>query len=287
MSYILEALKKADAAREREREAVPGLHSRHDHALPDDADERSEATPAARTPWLIGGIAGGVVIAGALFWLLGRSGPNAPATGETRPMPMHGQVGEAPPPPGGVAPTPPQTMRRDPVMSQAPVTPPALAAAPVTAVPPPATVPPATTQATQAPVAQPTAPQPAVVTTPPPAAIARMPSSGDTNASTASTTSNARATPATPDPLRVDSSLREAGPKIVPMQELPDEIRRELPQLTVGGAMHSDLASNRMLVLNGGVFREGDQPAPGVMLEEIRLKSAVLRYKGHRYSISY
>lgn len=253
MSYILEALKKADAAREREREAVPGLHSRHDHALPDDTDERSEAAPAARTPWLIGGIAGGVLIAGALFWLLGRSGPDAPAAGQTRPMPMHGQVGEAPPPPGGVAPTPPQAH-------------------------------------TQAPVAQPTAPQPAVVTTPPPAAIARMPSSGGTNASTASTastTSNARATPAAPDPLRVDSSLREAGPKVVPMQELPDEIRRELPQLTVGGAMHSDVASNRMLVLNGGVFREGDQPAPGVMLEEIRLKSAVLRYKGHRYSISY
>jgi len=68
---------------------------------------------------------------------------------------------------------------------------------------------------------------------------------------------------------------------------LPDDIRRELPQLTVGGAMHSDVAANRMLVLNGGVFREGDQPAPGVVLEEIRLKSAVLRYKGHRYSISY
>lgn len=266
MSYILEALKKADAAREREREAVPGLHSRHDHALPDDTDERSEAAPAARTPWLIGGIAGGVVIAGALFWLLGRSGPDAPATGETRPMPMHGQVGEAP------------------------VTPPAMAALPVTSVTPvqpPATVPPATAQAAPAQVAQPTAPQPAVVTAPPPAATARMPSSGGTTASTASTTSNARATPAAPDPLRVDPSLREAGPKIVPMQDLPDDIRRELPQLTVGGAMHSDVASNRMLVLNGGVFREGDQPAPGVMLEEIRLKSAVLRYKGHRYSISY
>ncbi len=272
MSYILEALKKADAAREREREAVPGLHSRHDHALPDEADERSEAAPAARTPWLIGGLAGGVVIAGALFWLLDRSGPDAPAAAQTRPMPMHGQVGEAPPP-GGVAPTPPQAMRHDPVMSQAPVTPPAEAAAPVTAAQPPAT-----------------APQPAVVTAPPPAAIARMPSSGGANASTASTastTSNARVTPTTPDPLRVDPSLREAGPKIVPMQELPDEIRRELPQLTVGGAMHSDVATNRMLVLNGGVFREGDQPAPGVMLEEIRLKSAVLRYKGHRYSISY
>lgn len=105
--------------------------------------------------------------------------------------------------------------------------------------------------------------------------------------SIAPTAPSARAAPPSPDPLRVDPSLREAAPKIVPLQALPDAIRRELPQLSVGGAMHSDVASSRMLVLNGGVYREGEQPAPGVVLEEIRLKSAVLRYKGHRYSISY
>lgn len=297
MSYILEALKKADAAREREREAVPGLHSRHDHALPDETDERAEASPPTRTPWLVGGVAGGVVIAGALFWLLGRSGPDAPVAGETRPMPLHGQVGEAPPAPGGIAQvpapggmpapiTPPPGLSHDPVTTsvqgaspQAPVAPPVVAAAPVTPVQPPA---PAQTSPVQ--TARPAAPQPAVVTAPPPAAIAREPSSG---ATPAPATANSRATQPAQDPLRVDSSLRETGPKIVPMQELPDDIRRELPQLAVGGAMHSDVAANRMIVLNGGVFREGDQPAPGVVLEEIRLKSAVLRYKGHRYSISY
>lgn len=292
MSYILEALKKADAAREREREAVPGLHSRHDHALPDEADERGDAAPAARTPWLIGGIAGGVVIAGALFWLLGRSGPDAPAAADTRPMPMHGQVGEAPPSPPGTMSTASLTQAQEPVASppQATVRPPAMADAPVTPVQqvqqvqPPATVSPATAQAAPPQVAQPTAPQPAVVAAPPTATLGRTTSS---SGSTASATSNARTAPAAQDPLRVDPSLREAGPKVVSMQELPDDIRRELPQLTVGGAMHSDVASNRMLVLNGGVFREGDQPAPGVVLEEIRLKSAVLRYKGHRYSINY
>lgn len=271
MSYILEALKKADAAREREREAVPGLHSRHDHALPDESDERADAAPTARTPWLVGGIAGGVLIAGALFWLLGRSGPDAPAAGETRPVPMHGQVGEASPSPGGVAPVP--------------VAPPAVVIAPIAPpVQPPATVPVAPVQGAPVQAASPTSPQPAVVTAPPPTATARVPSSG---ATPAPASPNARAAAPTQDPLRVDPSLREPAPKIVSMQELPDDIRRELPQLTVGGAMHSDVASNRMLVLNGGVFREGDQPAPGVVLEEIRLKSAVLRYKGHRYSISY
>lgn len=265
MSYILEALKKADAAREREREAVPGLHSRHDHALPDETDEHAEAGSATRTPWLVGGIAAGVVIAGALFWLLGRSGPDAPVTGETRPMPLHGQVGEAPPSPGEVAQVP------APGGMTAPVTP---------------VQPPAPAQTAPAQTTRPASTQPAVVTAPPTAAIARVPSSGATPAP-AATNTRATPAPAAQDPLRVDPSLRETGPKVVSMQELPDNIRRELPQLTVGGAMHSDVAANRMLVLNGGVYREGDQPAPGVVLEEIRLKSAVLRYKGYRYSISY
>ena len=283
MSYILEALKKADAAREREREAVPGLHSRHDHALPDESDERSETSPAGRTPWLVGGIAGGVVVAGALFWLLGRSGPDAPVASDSRPVPLHGQVGEAPPDSVAQAPTPmtpAQVLPHDPVTTSghAGTSPQPPAAVP----PPPVQVAPVQVAPVQA--ARPTAPQPAVVTAPPAAAVARAPSTG---APAAPAVPSTRATPPAQDPLRVDPSLREVGPKIVTMQELPDDIRRELPQLTVGGAMHSDVAANRMLVLNGGVFREGDQPAPGVVLEEIRLKSAVLRYKGHRYSISY
>lgn len=277
MSYILEALKKADAAREREREAVPGLHSRHDHAMPDEPDDRGETAPAARTAWLVGGVVGGVVIAGLLFWLLGRSGPDAPVIGAARPMPMHGQVGEAPPPPGGATVQTPQPPPAEQLVTAAPTAPAA-----------PSTLPPLANTPVQPPpvqAARPTAPQPAVVTAPPAAHNARAPSSEA--APTAPSAPAARATPPAADPLRVDPALREPLPKIVPIQELPEDIRRELPQLTVGGAMHSDVAANRMLVLNGGVFREGDQPAPGVMLEEIRLKSAVLRYKGHRYSISY
>lgn len=294
MSYILEALKKADAAREREREAVPGLHSRHDHALPDEPDERSDTSPAARTPWLIGGVAGGVVIAGALFWLLGRTGHDAPPAGDMRPMPMHGQVGDTGERAAGATgqvPTPPVagTMPAPVAAPPAPMAPPVVATNPAPVVQAPVGAPPAPPQ---------TAPQPAVVTAPPPVAATRAPSPTPSPipAPTAVTAATPLPTPAptTPvarppaqDPLRVDPSLREAGPKIVTLQELPDDIRRELPALSVGGAMHSDVAANRMLVLNGGVFREGDQPAPGVMLEEIRLKSAVLRYKGHRFSISY
>ncbi|MBC7956308.1 MAG: general secretion pathway protein GspB, partial [Cytophagales bacterium] len=69
--------------------------------------------------------------------------------------------------------------------------------------------------------------------------------------------------------------------------ELPDNIRRELPQLVIGGAMYSQTPANRMLILNGQVFHEGDKVAGELLLEQIKLKSAVLAYKGYRYSINY
>ena len=254
MSYILEALKKADAAREREREAVPGLHSRHDHPLPDDADdrgEREETARASRTPWLAAGIAAGVVIAGALFWLLGRPQEEVNVAEAPRQAPTGGQVREE-----GVATTP-----RESALTPAPQ----VVAKPLAELAAPKAVAPSPPQAPKPQVIPPdrqvTAPMPATTATRP-----EVPQA---------------------DPLRVDPSLKPAAAPVVRMQDLPEAIRRELPPLSVGGAMHSEVAANRMLVLNGGVFREGDQPAPGVVLEEIRLKSAVLSYKGQRYSISY
>ena len=71
------------------------------------------------------------------------------------------------------------------------------------------------------------------------------------------------------------------------MSELPEDVRAGLPALTVGGAMYSQTAANRMLIINGQVVREGDTLAPGLVLEQIKLKSAVLRVKGLRYGISY
>lgn len=291
MSYILEALKKADAAREREREAVPGLHSRHDHALPEEPDDaRSETTSGARTPWLVGGVAGGVVIAGALFWLLGRSGPEAPTAARGQPMPTQGQVTDAPAMAVSTAPAPlvtEQLAQNGAAATPAVPSPPAVPTTPVTPVAPPVAAQPAV-QAPPPPPPRPALAETTATTAPLPATTTRLPTVGaaPTPAPT-SPAGGARTTPTAQDPLRVDPSLREPAPKVVSIQELPDNIRRELPQLNVGGAMHSDVAANRMLVLNGGVYREGDQPAPGVVLEEIRLKSAVLRYKGHRYSISY
>lgn len=244
MSYILDALKKADA--EREREGVPTLHTRHgdvpEHGAPG-------SLPAARLPWLLGGLFGGAMLVLAGWWALA---PTEPAAVALAPEPTP----RAEPSTTATNPTSPTAApTAAPVQPMARPQPTAPAAQPM-----PPTVP----QANPSPA--PAVPQPPTTVTPERKAGGR---SGEGNA------------------LRVDASLREATPRVVPVSELPEDVRRELPALSIGGAMHSDVPASRMLILNGSVFHEGDQPAPGLVLEEIKLKSAVFRFKGHRYSVAY
>jgi general secretion pathway protein B len=69
--------------------------------------------------------------------------------------------------------------------------------------------------------------------------------------------------------------------------ELPEDVRRDLPKLAINGASYSGDAASRMVMINGQIFHEGDQLAPQLVLERIKLKSAVLSYKGYRYEVTF
>ena len=91
MSYILDALKRADNERERERGAVPGLHSQQvlpPTLPPDDGDSRLWL-------WVVGG-AVGVVLAG-LAWY--QFGPAVQITARVTPLPAPPPVSAPLPPP--------------------------------------------------------------------------------------------------------------------------------------------------------------------------------------------
>ena len=67
--------------------------------------------------------------------------------------------------------------------------------------------------------------------------------------------------------------------------ELPEDLRRQVPVLTVGGSVYSPQADKRMVILNGQVFAEGAMLTPELKLEQIRPKSAVLSIRGQRFEL--
>lgn len=222
MSYILDALRRADS--ERDRGAVPGVHARQVPLAGGDGD-----APGARLPgWLWPVAAMVVLVIGALVWmLLGRDSVRAVAV-------------------------------VSPVLAPAP------APLPASVIALPALLPPALPVPALRPVAVPAVKPPA------------------------------RTLPAVPAPVARAEAAREppakasaAEPRTYTVAELPDEVRRDLPTLAIGGAMYSENPANRMLIINGQTFHERDRLAPGLVLVQIKLKTAVLEFKGYRYGISY
>jgi general secretion pathway protein B len=141
MSYILDALRRADA--ERERGGVPGLHTQ---AMPDLGDD--ERMPRARGlqpwHWVVIGLTGGLAV--AVAWQWSGSEP-APPAASLPPPPIAVAAPPADPPAAVPAPAP------TPVpVATAPTAPPSVAPAiaPMRATPAPASVTPSANAASVA-----------------------------------------------------------------------------------------------------------------------------------------
>lgn len=216
MSFILDALRRADRERESERGGVPSLYTQ---AAPLPTPQAASADGPAPRPWLwlAAGLGGGLVL--AAVWALWSATPSATVV---------------------------------PVVAPSPAPAPAVAAVPaVTTAPPEPPAPPKVAEPRPAPPIEQAPPR-----TPP------------------------RAEPK-PAPARA------AAPPIRQIDELSAEQRAALPKLTLGGAMYSANASSRRLIVNGQLLSEGEAVAPGVTIEEIRLKSVVLRTKDLRYELGF
>ncbi len=100
----------------------------------------------------------------------------------------------------------------------------------------------------------------------------------------------ARPTPQPASPVAAVAPAPAPAPepaRILAFAELPAAVRGELPKLAISGGVHSENAAQRMLIVGGQVVNEGAELAPGVVLEQIRPRTAVLRYKDYRYSVAY
>ncbi len=260
MSYILDALRRADS--ERERGAVPGLHAQPGAASSD--DDEGAAAGAGTNPlvWVIVALA--LVLLGSLAWNM-MSGGDVPATVEP--------VAVVP------APTPTPT----PMPASAP------AAVVETPRPPPvAVVAAAAPTPTPTPAPKEVAPVRATPELPldKPLPRPQRPAAEPRKADPAPAASKPATTPSKSEPANT-TDAPAAEPRLYAVNELPEDVRRALPLLAFGGSVYSETPANRILIINGQVYNEGGRPTPDVVLEQIRLKSAVLRFRSYRYEVAY
>jgi general secretion pathway protein B len=75
--------------------------------------------------------------------------------------------------------------------------------------------------------------------------------------------------------------------RIYALHELPDPVRRSIPPLVVNGSVYSRNPADRFLIVNGQIVHESDSVAPGIVIEAIGQRAAVLNTLGHRFEISY
>ena len=260
MSYILDALRKADA--QRERDPARGIHAQPVRLAIGEGRMQSRY----RTGFWAAGAAGLAVLA-SVGWYLFQD--RAAAT--VAPPAARVEI---------AAPT-------APAIAVAPVMPPAAAVTPPAAavLPPPVAAPPVA-------VAPPAAVAPPVA---PASASGQGEASPRVSAKIAPAAQNAKASPAVPQraasapapaQAAVSAPAQAPAPPIAeapPMAGLP----ADAPKLAISGGVYSVSAAQRMLIVNGQVFNEGGEVGPGVVLEEIRPKAAVLRFRGSRYSVAY
>lgn len=244
MSYILDALKRAES--ERERGGVPGLHSQ-----PEPLRRPIAVSRAVVKPLVWAGVALALALSGVLVWRSAGFGLVPGAVGAGMPG-----IAASPPIANLITGSAGATVAK-PVASAAfvVITAPAVAGTANMALPAPAPV-------TKAVAASPMVKQAASVASLKP----------DTRSQSVT------AVAAAPAP---------ATARIVPVGELPPDIRQTLPKVVISGSIYSDNQALRMLIINGEVFREGEKPVPDLQLEQIRVKSAVLNFKGLRYSVVY
>ncbi len=249
MSYILDALRRAQA--ERSRGSVPDLHT---PATPVAASPAVPGPALAGAPWLLVAVLAAAALAGAGWWA-GRATPAPPESLALRPPP-------------GLAPSAPSVA--SPAAAPAPAHPPTPPA-------PPEPVP------TAAPA--PRAPSPAGADRPTSrprereaaAAPARSPAPAPRPAP-------AKKEVATQKPAPADPTARARGTVFAPA-DLPPAVRAQLPTLQIAGITFSANPRHRMAIVNGQVLHEGEQAAPGLVLERIEQSRTVWAFQGYRYAL--
>ena len=274
MSYILDALQRADA--ERGRGNVPGLHARQ---LPTALEEAAAARTGLRGPLVWGGLLVLVLaatVAGLWMWRSPAS-PSAPVVTATA-----SQTAPATTPVAG--PPLPAAVPVVPAVPVAPVVSPAAPTAPIAT--PPAALAPSAPASVGAPPAPPATVQAAAVAHAAPQSAPTAPSAASVTPAVAPVSATpaprAAATPASTSPTGSSATPAEAPL----LSGLPEDLRRQIPALVITGVVHADNPAQRLLVVNNQVLTQDGQLGPDLVLETIGSRHSVFRFRGTRFRVA-
>lgn len=238
MSYILEALKKAEA--ERTLGAVPNIHAR-----PLVTILSANRLALWQRPWMWLALMALILMLAVAFRI--NAVRTAPAVLVDAALPAQ------------AAPRPAASI---PPMATAIPAPPMTAAIPA---------PPMTTAI----------PAPPIDAAAPPQAAPQKPVKHKTKAEPAQSKASV------PMPTQRKPSPPQDENTVVTLRELPEQIQKTIPQLSIGGYIYSENRADRSVLINKHLLREGDQVAADLILEKMTPTGMIFNYKGYRYHTSY
>jgi len=94
----------------------------------------------------------------------------------------------------------------------------------------------------------------------------------------------------TPPPVPAPVPVQPPAPseEITPgLRDLPEPIQRQIPPVALGGYMYSKDPADRLLLIDKVLRHEGEEVAPGLVLEKLQPKAAIFSFKGYRYRVPY
>ncbi|EOD56094.1 GspB family T2SS assembly factor variant ExeB [Aeromonas molluscorum] len=89
--------------------------------------------------------------------------------------------------------------------------------------------------------------------------------------------------PLEPEPAPMQT--QPAASQVVPIAALTPALRQQIPRLAYGAHLYSSNPAKRSVVINGREIREGNEVAPGVMLQAIAQNYIVLGVAGQSVSL--
>lgn len=88
----------------------------------------------------------------------------------------------------------------------------------------------------------------------------------------------------TPAPDTAVGHTLPAGKRVFALQELPASVRQGIPNLVIAFHAYSPRPEERRVMVNNELLRQGDALAGGLQLEEITPDGVVFSYRGHRFA---